>query len=109
MNSGPGKRGIVPKTLKEQSRLCFATRTGVMEAKYKAGDLVWLTYSPKVQESIAKAEATFIYKRARKRAEVKIVEAIVDNEKFTVHYVVSLDLSPSHKVSNVPEVDISLR
>lgn len=80
-----------------------------MEAKYKAGDLAWLNYSPKVQEAIARAEATFIYKRARKRAEVKILEAIVDSQKFTVHYVVTLDLSPTHKVSDIPEVDLSSR
>ena len=80
-----------------------------MESKYKVGDLAWLNFSLRVQEAIAKADAVFIYKRAKKRTEVKILEALVDNEKFSVHYVVSLDLSPAYKVSGVPEADLSTR
>jgi len=80
-----------------------------MEPKYKEGDLAWLNFSLIVQGAIAKAEAGFLYKRAKKRTEVTIVEAIVDNKKFTVHYVVSIDLSPAYKVSGIPEDDLSPR
>ena len=80
-----------------------------MEPKYKEGALAWLNFSLAVQEAIAKAEAVFIYKRAKKRTEVHILEAIVDNAKFTVHYVVSVDLSPTYKISGVPEADLSPR
>jgi len=80
-----------------------------MEPKFKQGDLAWLNFSLQVQEAIAKAEATFLYKRAKKRTEVKILETVVDEKKFTVHYVVSLDLSPAYKISSIPEVDLSPR
>jgi len=80
-----------------------------MEPRFKEGDLAWLNFSLQAQEAIAKAEATFLYKRAKKRTEVKILEAVVDNGKFTVHYVVSLDLSPAYKISRVSEADLSPR
>ncbi len=80
-----------------------------MEAKYKKGDLAWLNFSLIVQEQIAKAGASFIYKRSKKRTEVTILEAVVDNQKFTVHYEVSFDLSPTSKVSGLPEIDLSPR
>ncbi len=80
-----------------------------MEPKYTNGALAWLNFSLRVQEEIAKAEAGFIYKRAKKRTEVTILEAIVDNQKFTVHYIVSMDLSPTYKIANIPEADLSPR
>lgn len=80
-----------------------------MEPKFKKGELAWLNFSLLVQEQIAKAGASFIYKRSKKRTEVTIVDSVVDNAKFTVHYVVSLDASPTTQIANVPEVDVSAR